>query len=120
MSTIETFCNGIVTRSQRDGWLEVIVPIVAPIITQLIAQCFKNGPQMQQALQQITFAQRVVIMRTAKQITTDAGIPILRGRARATAAVAEAIEAEIRAAQQLDAGPSVWQAAFDEAVCYAS
>ena len=118
MSPLQIYCQGVINRTHRDGWIEIIMPILAPFIAQLIGQCFKSGPQMRESVSNLNFSQRLAIMAVARKTATAANIPVFRGRGKATAAIAKAIEEELKSTLLLDAGNDSWQEAFDEATRY--
>lgn len=118
MTPLESFCTATVARTHKDGWIEIVVPIVAPIISKLIERCFDNGTSMRNGLRNLNFAQRIALNNAAREICNDCGIRIgLRGRA--VNSIATAIQAEIKEALKLDTSDDTWQAVFEEATRYA-
>jgi hypothetical protein len=117
MAPLESFYTGIVTRVHRDGWVEIIMPILAPIINNLIERCFDNGPAMREGLRRLNFAQQIAINNAARQICNECGIRILQ-RSRAVASISAALQAEIKEALTRDASDEAWQEFYNDVVRY--
>lgn len=119
MNPLETYFQNVVARLNRDGWVEIIIPLIAPTITQLIARCFDSGEEMAESASRLTFRQKLGLMAAARQIAVDAGIPSYRRRA-AINAITAAIENEYRAQVELDRGMDVWRQAYMDACAHVS
>lgn len=114
----QVFLDNVIARTQRDGWIEFVLPLIQPLIEALIKRCTDSGASLQLAASNLTRMQRAAIVSMARQATIEGGIPVFRGRLRATLALAQAIEEELRDVASRDFGPDVWQAAYNEATCY--
>jgi len=112
MSPLETAYTNIIKRA---GWVEIVMPLLAPFLSELLKLCFDNGREMREGLRRLSFRQRMAINNTARQICVECGVRLGR-RAAATQALSEAIEAEIKDALSRDAGDDLWQEAYDDAV----
>jgi len=114
MTPLESAYTNIIKRA---GWVEIVIPILAPLLNELIKRCFDSGSAMREGIRKLNFRQRIAINNVARQACVDCGIRVGR-RAAATSALSSAIEAEIKDALSRDASEDVWQKAYDDATSF--
>ena len=120
MSVVETFSRGVEDRMRKDGWVEVIVPILMPFFMSMIEQCLNNRQALADYAKGTRNRRQAIQLRLAARSTvSEAGVrgPIRIGRA--TSALVDAIHAELDVASGMDgSGTDIYQDAIDEAFSY--
>ena len=113
MSPVQFFFENVEQRIHKDGWVEIIIPLITPIITAWLQRCLDNGSQLRQAITSPTWLQIQAINGMSRRIVLDSNVKLLRRRA-AILAVTDAIQLEMRDTARLDHGDIFWDDAFNE------
>ena len=115
MSPVQIYFENLEKRIHNDGWVEIILPIVVPIITEWLQRCLDNGTQLRQAIERPTWLQRQATNGMARRIVIDSNIPRFRRRL-AIPAVAAAIQAAAKDTAKMDMGIEAWNDIFNELI----
>lgn len=117
-SVLESFSKRVVDRVQGEGWIEVVVPIVLPLVVELINRCFDSRDELAvfcggKRSQLQTAGLRI----RCNQAAREAGIRGPMRVQRAGSALVNAVVDEMDAAAGLagDGGLDVFREAIDEA-----
>jgi hypothetical protein len=104
-SHLYEFSLGVTGRMQRDGWVEIIVPIVMPLIAALIERCLNNRNALMGYVegQDRTIGRQSVLRLQARSVAAEAGVRLMRRGAFARDLV-NAIHAECDACSQRMSG----------------
>jgi len=99
------FSLGVTGRMQRDGWVEIIVPIVMPLIAALIERCLNNQNALMGYVEGTgrSIGRETVLRIQARSVAAEAGVKLRQRGAFARDLVA-AIHAECDACSQRMSG----------------
>ena len=43
---LETYAGAVAARTQKAGWIEVVLPVVLPVVVELITKCFDKSSEL--------------------------------------------------------------------------
>ena len=114
---LHDFAASVEDRVKRDGWMEIIIPLLIPLFTQLIEQCLNNRSALAAYAEgRRGWLQQAQLRLACRSTVSEAGIrgPLRVGRA--TTALVEAIHAELtETAAKASGDNDIYQMAIDEA-----
>ncbi len=125
MGVLEQFTTDVARQAaakrpagERAGWIEVLIPVLLPLVVDLINRCFDSKSDLQAFASGKRSALQLAGLRLrCNQAVRQAGVSGLLRVQRAGSELQQAILAELdsQAARLSDGGVDVWQQAFDEA-----
>jgi len=114
---LHDFAASVEDRVKRDGWMEIVIPMLIPLFTQLIEQCLNNRSALASYAEgRRGWMQQAQLRLACRSTVSEAGIrgPLRVGRA--TTALVDAIHAELtEVAAKASGGDDIFQMAIDEA-----
>lgn len=116
MGVLESFSANVAERAKKEGWIEVVVPIVLPLVVELINRCFENRNQLAAFCQgQRSQLQLAGLRIRCNQAAREAGVRGVVRVQRAGSAILNAVIAEIDDGHVMAGDVDLFQAAIDEA-----
>jgi hypothetical protein len=125
MGVLEQFTSDVARETaakrpanERAGWIEVLIPVLLPVVVDLINRCFENKSELQAfASGKRTALQLAGLRLRCNQAVRQAGVSGVLRVQRAGSDLQQAILAELdsQATKLTDGDFDVWQQAFDEA-----
>jgi hypothetical protein len=125
MGVLEQFTSAVAKAtaakrptSERAGWIEVLIPVLLPVVIDLINKCFENKSELQAfAFGQRSALQLAGLRLRCNQTVRQAGVSGILRVQRAASDLQQTILAELdqRASTLAEGEIDVWQQAFEEA-----
>jgi hypothetical protein len=114
---LESFADDVVSRGkQKDGWIETLIPVVMPILMEMLTKCFDKAAALQSFAEGKRSRLQLSGLRLrCNQSARGAGVQGYRRIQKAGDALADAILEELDNRAGNAAG-SIYQDAIDEAM----
>ena len=114
---LHDFAGAVEDRVKRDGWMEIVIPLLIPLFTQLIEQCMNNRDALASYAEgRRGWMQQSRLRMACRSTVSEAGIRGPMRVGRATTALVEAIHAELtETAAKASGDGDIFQMAIDEA-----
>ena len=119
---LETYAGAVAARTQKAGWIEVVLPVVLPVVVELITKCFDKSSELKSFAEgQRSSLQLAGLRIRCNRAAREAGIDGFRRVQKAGTALMTAIIDELDDRAGLLAGTesNVYAEAMAEALAVA-
>ena len=119
---LETFAGAVAARTQKAGWIEVVLPVVLPAVVELITKCFDKSSELQAFAEGERSALQLAGLRIrCNRAAREAGIDGFRRVQKAGTALMQAVLDELDDRAEILAGSesSAYAEAMAEALAVA-
>lgn len=115
---LETYAGAVAARTQKAGWIEVVLPVVLPVVVELITKCFDKSSELKSFAEGQRSALQLAGLRIrCNRAAREAGIDGFRRVQKAGTALMQAVLDELDDRADLLAGTE--SNAYDDAMAEA-